>query len=651
MKKFFIKNEGIAWNLTDDKIRSDKILHSTQEYQKYWGKIKRGENFMFLRYGDGERMLMLGQEVHAQEGWQAPNKLTSLGLALQKTLNTATPPPKNYLNADSTVTYAVTCPCCNSELYFWYLQHLKPDTSITTANVWINANFPKFKRDFLELKRDAVLITNYRGKGKTFGKLNIKKHYTVDDDCVNFWEREGQALIKQIIDETGKEENLLYAFSAGPLSEPIMIELYKNNPNNCYIDFGSALNFIIHDGITRPFMLENHPLAKKTCWIFDNNRIDLNVDVLLTAYKRPQRLMQQLQAIQDQTLKPKRILLYQDAINSYYKVELNDNILKQFDNYKIAEENTGVWQRFVYAAEEAASKYVCVFDDDTIPGKRWLENCYIHMQQHRGVYGTNGMLMVNPALYPAGNSRLVAGWHTANKDITEVDFVGHSWFVERNYLDYMIKKPYINKFKYVGEDMCLSYSCQEKGIPTYVPPHPLNDLSLWGSLPYYGERYGADEVALSINHNSLKEMNEAIVSMRNDGWKFLVEKDAKYVQSQIPILNKLVKFQPNGQLEVDHSFVKFILSFFGKKQPIFMGEKQYEDTVNKFFDLSKHDYINLEDDKHVIRLEYLMNGLHKYALHILFTHFYPQLSLHLKKLGLVENVDFVDGRGLLLLNT
>ena len=500
------------------------------------------------------------------------------------------------------------------------------------------------------MERDAVLITNYRGKGKQFGKLNIKKHYTVDDDCVNFWKREGQALIKQIIEETGHESNLLYAFSAGPLSEPIMMELYKNNPNNCYVDFGSALNFIIHEGITRPFMMENHPLSKKTCWTFDNQQLDLNFDVLLTAYKRPQVLEQQLQAVKNQSLKPNRILLYQDGINSYYKIELKDDILKQFDDFKIAKENTGVWQRFAYMAKASTAKYVCVFDDDTIPGQRWFENCFVHMQQQRGVYGTNGVMLINPDLYPLGQSMVNAGWHSGNEEITEVDFVGHSWFVERDSLKAMIKKPYINKYKYVGEDMCLSFASQENDIPTYVPPHPIDDLSLWGSNPKYGLKYGTNEVALSINMPNLRDMNSALKSMHEDGWRFLVERDLPYVQSCIPVLNRILRFDSNGQQELDKDFIKFILSFFGRKQAVFMGEIRWAISVRNIFNLSEAEYIKLDDDKKVIHFDVVLKSIRRYALHIFFTEVFEQMKPILIKTGLRENEDFIDGRKLLLLN-
>lgn len=361
------------WQLANPYYKSSEMLTFQDEYKKYWQKIERGENFALARYADGERALMLGKAVKAQEGWQAGAELTDLGKALKDSLGFSNP---NFI-------YAISCPCCDSEAYYWYLHHLQ-GCNTSFSNIWINANFATFRKDFLNLKRDAVLVTNYRGLGKKFGSLEVRKHYTIDDDCVRFWAEKGENLVRKIIDETGHEQNLLYAVSAGPMSGLIIKALFENNPNNCYIDFGSALDFITHDKITRPYMIETTPYAQQKCWMFDNKKISTDVDVVLSAYKRPEVLAQQLEAIRNQTLQPKRILLYQDAVASGPKVTLSEEILSQFDAYHIAEENGGVWKRFEYAAEAANSTYVCIFDDDTIPGRRWFENCHMHAAQNRG---------------------------------------------------------------------------------------------------------------------------------------------------------------------------------------------------------------------------------------------------------------------------
>ena len=372
---FFItcKHEN-HWSIEDAYRTDEKIINMKDEYQKYWHKIVAGENFALVRCADGERSLMLGKSVKAQEGWQADQGLTLLGADLKKSLGVA---DKNFV-------YGISCPCCDSAGYYWYMQHLEGCT-ITFSNIWANANFINFWNDFQKLERDAVLITNFRGQGKSYGKLRVKKHYFVDDDCVNFWERHGKQFIQQIISETGYEKNLFYAVSAGPMSELIIKALYENNPDNCYIDFGSSLDVFTHQKITRPYMLGNNVYSQQNCWMFDSQKINLDVDVVLSAYKRPEVLVQQLEAVKNQSLCPRRIFLYQDAVKQGdTKVIIDEKILKQFDAYEIAETNGGVWKRFEYAAKKTLSPYVCIFDDDTIPGSRWLENCHMHMEQKKG---------------------------------------------------------------------------------------------------------------------------------------------------------------------------------------------------------------------------------------------------------------------------
>ncbi len=67
-------------------------------------------------------------------------------------------------------------------------------------------------------------------------------------------------------------------------------------------------------------MIETTPYAKQKCWMFDNKSMSVDVDVVLSAYRRPEILEQQLDAVKNQTLKPARIFLYQDAVKSGDKI-------------------------------------------------------------------------------------------------------------------------------------------------------------------------------------------------------------------------------------------------------------------------------------------------------------------------------------------
>lgn len=497
---------------------TDNLRYSSDDFDYFWDKIERGENISLARYGDGEKRIILRQETKAQEGWYSPNKETILGNDLKDSLCVT----------DERYFYGISCPCCDLESYCWYIDNVKTE-NITSANLWVSANYPRFMNRFLSLNRKAVTITNYAGKGKKFGSLEVLKQYFVDDSCVDFWKCNHDAFVQRIIDEVGKVENILFVVYAGPMSGVIISRLFQNNPNNCYIDFGSALDEIIYGKITRPYMQENSFEAKKICWIPKRKKCEFDIDVILTAYKRPECLRKQLEAIKNQSIKVKHIFLYQDGIDDEYSIEIKDSLLSEFDNVFKNQHNTGVWGRFFYAKEISKAQYVCVFDDDTIPGRRWLENCWTHMQEKEGIYGTNGIVLDESITYPYTKNDLRIGWHNPNNEVEEVDFVGHSWFMEKKCLDYLI--DYCQKYdmheKCVGEDMCLSVAAQMNGIYTYVPPHPMSDYSLWGSLPQYGISFGTQSVAISVNSKNYESMNRILKKTVSNGANYICKRDIK----------------------------------------------------------------------------------------------------------------------------
>lgn len=491
------------------KIQLDK------EYDFFIKKILNKENFMLLRYGDGERSIMLGkevkaQEVKAQEGWVSPTGETNLGQALKNTLS----------KREKNVYYGISCPCCDSRAYLWYCQNIKSH-KITFANMFVNINYRRFINDFEKIKRDAIVIGNEVGVGRKIGNLNILKYYSVGNQCQIFWNNEAKKLIDEIIEEYGEKNDLLYVVSAGPLAEPILCALYENNPNNCYVDFGSSIDRYIHKKDTRPYVNPNSIFGSRNCWMYERKSIDLDVSVVLTAYKKPDALEQQVKAIFNQTLLPKEIFLFQDGINEPYSILFKSELLDKFDKVEVCDENQGVWKRFDFARKECTSNYVCIFDDDTIPGERWLENCYMNMMEQEGVYGTVGIIVQNYKKYPYdGFTRI--GWHNPYRNRTQVDFVGHSWFVKKEYLEYMFDstEKYQN-YKRAAEDMCLSFKCKQHGIDTFVPPHPYYDLSLWGSQPKEGIKYGNASTAISQNLQGCTYMKEALEAFVKSGWKFV----------------------------------------------------------------------------------------------------------------------------------
>lgn len=255
------------------------------------------------------------------------------------------------------------------------------------------------------------------------------------------------------------------------------------------------------------------------------------ISVILNLYKRPENLLLQLEALKKQSLKPKEILLYQDGTGDAIKIP--ENIKNDFDIIEINPENKGVWARFDFARRKAGCKYVCVFDDDTIPGSRWLENCYTEMMKQKGLYGTIGIIMKNPSDYPykCGISYFRTGWDGNLNQTVEVDFVGHSWFFKKEWLDDLFNAPAeIQKCKFAGEDMAFSYQLLKRGIKTFVPPHPKDNQELFGSIPKSALELGTNKSAVSLNQNNLNTMTACIKILLDSGWETLIKRNPKYVR-------------------------------------------------------------------------------------------------------------------------
>lgn len=235
-----------------------------------------------------------------------------------------------------------------------------------------------------------------------------------------------------------------------------------------------------------------------------------DITVILNGYKRPQFLKQQIDAINNQSIKPKEIMLWQNASEGFDK-ELTNSIITASSN-----KNMGVWARFAFALN-AKTKYICVFDDDTIPGTKWLENCINTMNTHEGLLGTIGLIYNSTSGY-LPNTRF--GWDNPNINPVKVDIVGHSWFFKKEWLSTYWRELPPNGFDYVGEDMHFSYMIQKYlGLNTYVPPHPKNSPEMWGSLK--GWEMGTEKNGISLTPANINKMNEYYKYIISKGFKII----------------------------------------------------------------------------------------------------------------------------------
>ena len=111
------------------------------------------------------------------------------------------------------------------------------------------------------------------------------------------------------------------------------------------------------------------------------------VSVVLNTFRRPHSLKLQYDAILNQSIKPQEIFIWKNDPENDTKFNFQDiNACISVNNA-----NYGVWSRFAFALN-TTSDYICVFDDDTIPGENWFKNCIDCIEnQNNGLYGTIGV--------------------------------------------------------------------------------------------------------------------------------------------------------------------------------------------------------------------------------------------------------------------
>ena len=243
------------------------------------------------------------------------------------------------------------------------------------------------------------------------------------------------------------------------------------------------------------------------------------ITVVLNCYKRLEYLREQINALRSQTVKPNKIWLW---VNTTYENKGFDFDSLGLDKVFISDTNCKYHARFAVGLL-AQTEYVAFFDDDTIPGRRWFENCLETMKTHPGIMGGVGILL-HENIY---HSRSRVGWPSNNEEPTRVDLVGHAWFMKRKDLSYMwYEEPYTLEN---GEDIQLSYLAQKYGgVNTYCPPHPKSSPEMSSSLKAW--EYGNDNKASS--NGSLmsiplfyKQRNDCVAYCVENGWRLVKDAD------------------------------------------------------------------------------------------------------------------------------
>jgi hypothetical protein len=218
------------------------------------------------------------------------------------------------------------------------------------------------------------------------------------------------------------------------------------------------------------------------------------VTCVMNAWGRPQAYPCQFNSLRGQTVE-NEILVWQNAHEPTRKDWKRDWFDEAQVTHAGCNKNLGVWSRFAYALN-ARTEFVCIFDDDIVPGREWLQNCLDTFAKYPGLLGGNGVIFHSLTNY---SSRTNYGWAFPNHYCTQVDIVGHAWFMRREWLGlYWSEMPDLSQPVIAGEDFHASYALQKHGINTFVPQHRKRTPQRWSCRnPKQGKAFGRAPVALS----------------------------------------------------------------------------------------------------------------------------------------------------------
>lgn len=240
------------------------------------------------------------------------------------------------------------------------------------------------------------------------------------------------------------------------------------------------------------------------------------VTVVLNGFKRQKTLAKQIEAFKNQSYPIEKIMYWNlKSSNPDFKPDY-DLLEKEGIEYAETSHDYGTWGRFSFALN-SKSDFICMYDDDIVPGSRYIENCVKTFERRPAILGTMGSLISQDT-----GQWIQFGWRDINNDVpVEVMYLYQTHFFPKEVLQAFwgeIPSWEMVSNRHLGEDVHIAYVAQKYfNLPAVIVPHPQEDSSLWGNI--IGDEYGEDEYAIhlsSIQPNMITHLKDMI---DNHGFK------------------------------------------------------------------------------------------------------------------------------------
>ena len=234
-----------------------------EHFAKFTDMIRNDEHFAFARYSDGELYILQNKELVLDNGLIQIGDKKQGGIYQPADFKHYDPKEHGFYQQKLVEAYkhrqtnyykGISCSCCvGKEAFDWQVDlHGGDDESLTWANLWVNGNYPIFIMHTLPIfySKDCVFVGH---ESADISKLPfIKKDFRVGYNAmINDYGKIED--IKKWIKENNIE-NHLFLFSASTFSNLAIYELFKEFPNNSYVDIGTCLTPMMDMPIERDYL-------------------------------------------------------------------------------------------------------------------------------------------------------------------------------------------------------------------------------------------------------------------------------------------------------------------------------------------------------------------------------------------------------------
>ena len=217
-------------------------------------KISDKQNFAFSRFSDGELFIMQNKTVILAKDHYVTGQIKGPNIYTEEEQKEFLPERDQFYREKLLECYKHTqdhyykgiCtgtdPHVGDENFQYMIElHGGDHENLTFSNLLINANYSRFIEEMVPLfsQREVLYVVNRAAQVQQL-PFSVKQTFEIGSNCmINDYGTAEE--VKKYIANNNIEDHVILC-SAASLSNYVIYENFKENPNNTFIDIGSCLN-------------------------------------------------------------------------------------------------------------------------------------------------------------------------------------------------------------------------------------------------------------------------------------------------------------------------------------------------------------------------------------------------------------------------